>query len=420
MSTVVSADRAPATRLYVLVGLTWLATRAIAVGAIALLPRLLDDIDTYRTWLPALRAAAFPDADPKWQYPPGAGAVVLGPDLLPFDYAVAFVGLCLVFDLAIMAALVTAHSRRTHPATMGLWLWAAAGAVIGPIMVTRFDIVPSFFAVAAILLVARPAWSGASAAIGFLLKLWPALMILALPRRRTRSGVIWFAVTTLVLVLVVTVTFDGALSFLGNQRARGLQVESTGAVPYWLFTLVGGRVASGMDYGSMQVQMAGAEAVGTIVTVIGLALLVLVAWWRLNGRLDGVSAGDVGVTLVLVMVASSRVYSPQFNVWLIAVAAAATINALSRMRTVAAILVGVAVLTQFVYPLFPTNFVDGEAWIVLIQAVRITGLVGATVLAVRAIAFPQRSAHRATAEAAATLSESTPPDIGTRTTTSAD
>ena len=58
MSTVVSADRAPATRLYVLVGLTWLATRAIAVGAIALLPRLLDDIDTYRTWLPALRAAA--------------------------------------------------------------------------------------------------------------------------------------------------------------------------------------------------------------------------------------------------------------------------------------------------------------------------------------------------------------------------
>ena len=164
----------------------------------------------------------------------------------------------------------------------------------------------------------------------------------------------------------------------------------------------------------------GAETVGTVITLIGVALLALIAWWRLNGRLDRVTAGDVAITLVLVMVASSRVYSPQFNVWLIGIAAAATISSQTRMRNVAMILAGVAVLTQFVYPLFPTNFVDGEAWIVLIQAARIGGLLAATVLAVRAIAFPQRSAQSATADAAATFSESTPPDIGTRTTTSAD
>lgn len=90
------------------------------------------------------------------------------------------------------------------------------------------------------------------------------------------------------------------------------------------------------------------------------------------------------------------------------------------MRTVAVILAAVAILTQVVYPIFPTNFVDGEAWIVLIQAARIGGLLTATALAIRAIAFPQRSAQSATADAAATLSESTPPDMGTRTTTSAD
>ena len=90
------------------------------------------------------------------------------------------------------------------------------------------------------------------------------------------------------------------------------------------------------------------------------------------------------------------------------------------MRTVATILVVVALLMQVIYPLFPTNFVDGEAWIVLIQAMRIVGLLTATALALRAIAVAQRSAHSATADAAATLSESTPPDIGTRTATSAD
>jgi hypothetical protein len=197
-------------------------------------------------------------------------------------------------------------------------------------------------------------------------------------------------------------------------------VESVGALPYWLSSLAGVRIASGMDYGSMQVQMAGAEIVGTALTALGVLLVVVVAWWRLSGRLDRATAGDVAITMVLVMVATSRVYSPQFNIWLIGVCAAATIRSQSRMKVVAAILVVVSVCTQFVYPLFPTNFVDGEAWIVLIQTVRIVGLVTATVLALRAIALVQRNAHRATAEAAATLSESTPPDIGTRTTTSAD
>ncbi len=407
-------------KTYTSIGLTWLVTRVIAIASIAVLPHLLDDIDIYRGWLPLLQAQTFPVDDPKWQYPPGAGAMLLAPDFLHLDYAVAFTAMCVAFDLGIMIALVLAHSRRPHPSVRGLWLWAVAGVVVGPIMFTRFDIVPTFFAVACVLLVARPAWAGVSAAVGLLLKIWPALMLLALPRRRTWTGVLWFVLATTALLLLLAIPFDGALSFLGNQRSRGLQVESTGALPYWLFAVAGGHVAYGLEYGSMQVDMACAEIVGTVITLVGVALLALIGWWRLNGRLDHVTAGDVAITLVLVMVASSRVYSPQFNAWLIGIAAAATISSQSRMRTVAVILAAVAVVTQFVYPMFPTNFVDGEAWIVLIQAARIVGLLTATVLAIRAIAFPQRSAQSATADAAATLSESTPPDMGTRTTTSAD
>lgn len=407
-------------RTTVLVLLAWLATRALATASVGALPRVLDDVDIYRGWLGSLTTGVFPMDDSKWQYPPGVGPLLVAPDWLPVPYPVSFAALCLAFDLAIMVALLVAHARRPRPSTFGLWLWAAAGLLIGPLLVTRFDVVPAFFAVAAVLLVARPAWSGAAAAAGFLLKLWPALMLLALPRTRTMRATLVFLVVTLALLALISIPFDGALSFLGNQRSRGLQVESTGALPYWLFALVGGRIATGLDYGSMQIDMAGAEIVGTVVTVAGLVVLFVIGWWRMTGRLDRVSAGDTALALVLVMVVGSRVYSPQYNIWVLAIAATATIGAQSRVRGVAWILVGVSICSQVVYPLFPTNFTDGEAWIVLVQALRIGGLLAATVLAVRVLAQPALSAQRATADAAATLSESTPPDMGMRTARSAD
>ncbi len=407
-------------RTYTAIGLTWLLTRALSLASIAALPHLLDDVDIYRGWLPFFRSGGFPVNDPTWQYPPGASGVLLAPDVLPINYAIAFALLCLAFDLAIMAALVLAHSRRTKSNTRGLWLWALAGVLVGPIMFTRFEIVPTFFAVMCVLLVARPALAGAAAGCGMVIKLWPALLVLSLPRRRTWTGVLWLALTVVTLLVLATVSFDGALSFLGNQRARGLQVESVGAAPYWIYDAFGGKVASALEYGSMQLDMPGTEAVGTLITLAGIALIAVIGWWRLSGRLDRVPAGDVALTLVLILVATSRVYSPQFNVWLIGVAAVATISRQTRMRFVAVIIAGVAIATQIVYPLFPTNLVDGEIWIVAIQTARITGLLVATALAMRAIAGRQRSAHRATADAAATFSESTPPDMGTRTATSDD
>ena len=89
---------------------------------------------------------------------------------------------------------------------------------------------------------------------------------------------------TLVLVLgVFALLTDGSLSFLANQQARGLQVESVGALPYEVFTLLGGEVEFGLKYGSIQVLMGGAETVGLVLTLIGLALFALIAWWRLSG-----------------------------------------------------------------------------------------------------------------------------------------
>ncbi len=367
----------------------WLLTRVLTLLSILLTPRLLDDIDIFRGWLPALRGAAFPAADPKWQYPPGAGPLLLAPDLLPVDYAVAFAFLCLLADAAILTALLVARHRRPAASWSGPWLWAIAGLVVGPIMFTRFDIVPTLAAVAFILLAGRPTLAGMSAGFGFVAKLWPALLLLALPRPASRRGILAFALSSAVLLGAIALQLDDPLSFLGNQKSRGLQVESVGALPYEIYSLTSGQVAYGLQYGSVQVLMRGAELVSTAIVVLGVLLLALIAWWRLSGRLDDVPPGDVALAVVLVSVATSRVYSPQFNIWIVGVCAAALLSAESRMRRVAALLIGVCVLTQWIYPWDPYGLVEADPKGVIVQGLRITGLVLASFWAMRAIGSRQ-------------------------------
>ena len=408
-------------RSYVRVAALWLVTRAVAVASIALTPRLLDDLDIYRGWLPYLRWEQFPIGDEKWQYPPGAGLVLRTPDLVPFNYSAAFVTLCLLLDAAILGMLLISHRRSPRNPRAGLWLWAIAALAVGPIMYTRFDIVPALFAVAFVLLAGRPVMAGAAAALGFVVKLWPLVLMIAMPRQHWRRGLSSFVATTAIALMGLAVAYDGIWSFLANQRARGLQVESTGALPYELLALVRGPMKSGLQYGSYQVLMPGAGAVGTAIFVLGLLLTAVIAWWRISGRLDDVPVGDVALTLVLVSVATSRVYSPQYNTWLVAIAAASLLAATSRMRRVTILVVAASVLTQVIYPWFPYDLTDGNPPVVLVQALRIGALLSATALALWQISRPAQSdggrrAHSATADAAATLSESTPSDMGMRTT----
>jgi hypothetical protein len=375
---------------YVALAAVWLATRALAIVSIDMTPWMLHDLEVYQSWLPRLQHLAFPTGDPTWQYPPGASLVFLSSSVLGMDFRWSFTLVILLVDAAILATLLVAHARQTSVSWRGPWTWALAALIVGPIMMTRFDVAPTLFAVLAIVLVARPAVSGAAAAIGAVVKVWPALMLLALPRRRAGRGVLSFILVATAVVIGFALVFDDSLSFLGNQRDRGLQVESTGALPYLLFSLVGGHVEFGLQYGSIQVLMSGAEAVGTVVTVIGLMLLALVAWWRWRGRLDDALPGDVALTVMLVSVATSRVYSPQFNTWLVGLAAVAMLAARTRLTRPALLVIGVSLMTQVVYPWSATQLVEGGAFVITVQSARILLLLVAMVLGLRAIAGAPR------------------------------
>jgi hypothetical protein len=385
MPAAAASPRAGSWTLYACVGLVWLATRVIALVSVDMTPWMLNDLDIYQSWLPFLDSAHFPNDDPTWQYPPGIAPLFLAAGHLPFAFRWAFSLTILAADAAVMGALLWAHARRESSRWAGPLLWALAGLIVGSIMMVRFDVVPTLFAVLAVLLVARPAFSGASAAIGLTVKVWPALMLFVLPRRSLPRGLVAFAATTAVVLAGFGLLFDDSLSFLGNQQARGLQVESVGALPYELYTLAGGEVSFGLKYGSIQVLMGGAETVGLALTAVGLVVFALLAWRRLSGRLEDAAPGDVALAVMLVSVTTSRVYSPQFNVWLVGIAAVALLDGRSRQRVPAVLVVAVCLLTQVVYPWSATQLVTGEPVAIVAQGLRILGLLAATVLALRPV-----------------------------------
>lgn len=348
-------------------------------------PWMLNDLEIYQSWLPGLQDASFPADDPTWQYPPGIAPLFLLAGSWPADYRWGFTLAILAVDGALMAALLWTHARRPGASWRGPWLWAMAGLVVGSIMMVRFDVVPTLFAAVAVLLAGRPALAGVSAALGLTTKVWPTLMLLVLPRRALPRGVLAFALTVAVVLGAFALLTEGSLSFLANQQARGLQVEAVGALPYELWTLVGGEAVFGLQYGSIQVLMSGVEWVGLAMTAIGLALLALLAWWRLSGRLEDARPGDVALTVMLVSVATSRVYSPQFNVWLVGLAAVAMLDRASRLRTPVVLVIAVSLLTQVVYPWSATQLVTADTVTILVQALRIMGLLAATGLALLAV-----------------------------------
>ena len=380
----------------------WVLSRALLVCWVAGTlpypdgPLVINDVKLYAEWSNLLVTGRFPIGDDMWQYPPGAGVVFALAALLGSNPVVAFVGIALACDLAILVILVTSGLRRG----VGLnaaWAWVAAGLLVGPVFIARFDVVPTLAAVAALVLIARPFWSGAMSAAGALLKVWPGLMLIALPRRALPRGIVGFVVSAAAILVGITIWATGGVSFLGEQRARGLQVESVGAWPFMVANAITRTVPTEFRYGSMEVNLPITIPLGLVITILGFAVLAAMAVARLLGRLERLSPADVALTALLVSLVTSRVLSPQYAVWVGGVAAVTFLDPASRMRRVVWLLVPSVLVTQVIYPFGYGSFLDGAWWAVGLQSVRIVLLVWATVLALSivtrsALLPPQRSA----------------------------
>jgi Glycosyltransferase family 87 len=359
--------------------LTRLWLIAIPFGYISYLggTLVINDVTLYENWADILQEGRFPVGDPMWQYPPLVGPLLAAGALIPPDPTLGLVLLMLAFDATIFFVLM--RSAKAGSSVEGVWAWIAAGMLIGPVWLTRFDVVPALFAVLALLWINRPVRSAAMMALGALFKVWPVLLLISVPRHKLAKAVASFAATAAAALGVLILTFDGAGAFASEQRARGLQIESMAALPFMIGHHFGWDRTFIYRYGAMEVEAQGTQMVALIVTIAALVALGSIAVLRLTGRLDHAAPADIALVVVLVSMITSRVLSPQYLVWVAAISAVCLLDRRTAMRPVIVMLMPVALLGQVLYPMhYNWLMSDTEVRGLILQSARIALLVAAT------------------------------------------
>jgi Glycosyltransferase family 87 len=320
---------------------------------------LLGDVHLYRSWSATLVSGHFPQTQ-TWQYPPAAALVMLAPRALPFSYTTAFELLSLLADLLIML-MILRFTRRSGSGTAGLWAWGFGMALLGPVMLVRYDLMVSVAVVAALTL-SEIAWvRGALIGLGIALKVWPVALLAGLRRWREVLTAGGAAVLAFVAICgVLAVVMRGAFHFLHTQASRGLQVESVAGLPFALAHPAGWwGVRVKYRYGAYEFVGGGTQGVATgaeLATV--LCAVGLLVWW-LTARFGSTTLYDAAVTTTLLLIVTSRVLSPQYLVWLGAVCAVALAVPGCRQRLACRLTLLSFPLSAAIFPFNYTSFLHG-------------------------------------------------------------
>jgi len=358
----------------------WLATRT-ALFLHATVPGRDGDVGLYQRWYACCFShGAFPVADPRWQYPPGAALVFWLPGRLPGSYVENFMFLAIGCDLAI--TLLLGWRARRGGSLAGAWYWVCGVPLLGPVSVGRFDVVPVALSVAALCMTGRGGVRGALIGAGAVVKVWPVTLLAGMAPGQQRRGV---AAAAAVLAAVCAIFASGTASFLAHQNARGVEIESVAATPFmiwrqagWPGTMVyrfgayqlsGGHVALAQDASGLGLVLAAAAVIGW---------RVLVARGRARWRPE--FAADAPLAATLLFLVASPVLSPQYLLWVTGLAAACLATGRTTQRPVALAVLAAAGLTQLIFPIWWHSLLNGSDAVTGVLAARNVLLVVAAAL----------------------------------------
>ncbi|GAA2250199.1 glycosyltransferase family 87 protein [Streptomyces atrovirens] len=358
-------------------------------------PDVTSDVSViYRGWYDVLRTGTFPLDDVTWQYPPAAALAILSPGLLPFlEYATAFFVLACLADLVTLCLLLYA-GRRPGRSPRGAWVWVVGVPLLGPTVYARYDVMVTAVAVAALLAAARyPRLAGALAGFGALVKVWPALLLLAV---RRRGAWVSAAVTGAGVAGLFAVLMPGAFAFLAFQRDRGTEVESLGALVFHVARHHGWEGEVLLNYGSVEFLGPYVGWVSTGALLLSGAALGWLVLWRMRAvRFSAHGVADAAFVAVLLFTTTSRVISPQYMVWLVGLGAVCLCFRESRMGVAVGLVLGASLVTVLEFPVWFAHVVASDSLGIALLVVRNGLLVGATVVAARVLWCATVSRRRA-------------------------
>ena len=363
---------------------------------------LKGDVDLYNFWSQGLVKGIFPIDDSMWQYPPLAGIVFAIPQWIVGNSLTGFIAFMAIFDLLILITLLTTGLNRfktnfittSFHGLSGAWFWVLWPIVMGPLTLTRFDVVPTFFALLALIALSnknvRPYLSGFLISIGALVKLWPMLLLFIYPKAVLRKVSASFISTTVLFLLFMSTWSVGFANFLNNQSSRGLQVESIAASPFVLAKFLGKNVEYPFQYGSLEVNAQFATQVAFLLNLMTIIVFAIILLLNYQNKLNYLNLVDKALVIVMISISLSRVFSPQFWVWIGGLAALALINKETKLKKVIILLTISAFLTQLIYPGQYIQLLSGDFFATLLQLTRVTLFVWALILGTKLLLKPTR------------------------------
>ncbi len=282
-----------------------------------------------------IESGRVPYRDVRIEYPPGALPAIVIPALVSHSsrsYARAFAagmllcGIATILLAAVALAQLGAGPGRTAAA---LALPALSPVLLGPLLLTRFDLFPAALAVGALaaVLAGRERLGAGVLGVGIAVKLWPGLLLPLLVAwcwrrygRREASVALALCVgaAAAVFLLPSLVAPAEVAESLWRQLSRPLQIESLGAsVLLSLHHAAGLPLGWASSHGSQN--LTGTVAV-VAAAVTSVAQVAVIGWlWArfARGPAEAERLVRYGAATVVAFVALGKVLSPQFLIWLI-------------------------------------------------------------------------------------------------------
>ncbi len=318
----------------------FLAACAVPDGGLFRAARFRD-VHVYQGYAEKLLHGALPYRDVFVEYPPGAFAVFLPPTAFgashynaAFKSLMALCGVATILLVALVLAELGATRRRVF---VSVGLLALVPVALGPISLNTYDAWPALLTVLALYLLLRERDLLAAAVLGLAVsaKVYPLVLVplagiyvwrRAGPRRVGLALAVFAAVMLVVVLPFAAYDAHGVASSFRSQAERGLQIESLGAS----LLLVADRLGLYDAHVVQTTGVAGRNLSGSLPDGVATATLVLealavVAVWLLYAR-----ARDLRGKLPLAFAAAvagflafTKVFSPQYLVWLVPLVVAA-------------------------------------------------------------------------------------------------
>jgi hypothetical protein len=300
-------------------------------------PWLYGDVRFYENWGNWTATHLVPYRDFSLEYPPGALLSFIFPIYarkvfgyiwtyyIWFRIELLLIGLLVIVVAAWALRLVGASRKREYAALLFMGI---APLMLGPIALARYDYLPALLTVLALalLLSGRERTACGVLAAGFVVKIYPALLLplalLVLWRRRGKRGVLEGLGVSLAVALAgflpfMLLAWHGLKHGMKRQVIRPPQIESF-VSSLWVAAhhIWGLHIHSVKSFGSDNFTTPGAQLAGTLASVVVVLLLIaiLVRYARSDGgREELVLAFAASVAAYVTF---AKVLSPQYLVWL--------------------------------------------------------------------------------------------------------